>query len=464
LPDSGINKWRINLLKSVQRMRPGFLVIISFTAASVIGAALLTLPAASTGEPLAPMDALFTATSAVCVTGLVVVDTGTAFTGFGKTVILALIQLGGLGVMTFSVFLFLFLGKGVGMKQRWVVTETFTAAPLGDIRSLIKSIFIFTIVFEFLGALSLFLFWNRELPAMQAIHKGVFHSVSAFCNAGFATFGDSLMRYAASAWVNTTLMLLIIAGGIGYPVMYEFRNRIMYKKGRRRPPISLHSKMVISTSAFLIFAGSAVIYLAERSGQLAHLSTKGRLFASLFQSVTARTAGFNTLDIAMLNPVTLFILVMLMFVGASPGSCGGGVKTTTLAVFAAIFKTKITGRKSTSLFMRSIPEDIVSRALAVFILAVLVVTAGVVLLLLTEMGTGRSGNEYFLAYLFEAVSAFGTVGLSTGITPALSTGGKGVIIVMMLLGRVGLLTVAYIITRREEASHYTYAEEKVMIG
>ncbi len=454
----------MNLLKSVQRMRPGFIVIVSFTAAALIGAALLTLPAASKGDPLSPVDALFTATSAVCVTGLTVVDIGTYFTGFGKTVILVLIQLGGLGVMTFSVFLFLFLGKGVGMRQRWIVTETLTSTPLRDIRSLIRSIFIFTLVIEGLGASSLFLFWYRDMPAMQAVNKSVFHAVSAFCNAGFATFRASFIQYASSAWLNVTIMLLIIAGGLGFPVIYEFRNRIMYKRRRRKPPLSLHAKMVLSTTAFLILAGSTVIYLTERSGQLALLSPKGQLLTSLFQSVTARTAGFNTLDIARLNPVTSFILVMLMFVGASPGSCGGGVKTTTLAVFAAIFRTKITGRKSISLFTRSIPEDTVLRALAVFILAVMVITIGVVMLLLTEMDTARSGNEYFLAYLFEAVSAFGTVGLSMGITPALTGAGKVVIIVMMMLGRVGLLTVAYIITRGERTNLYTYAEEKVMIG
>ncbi|MBU8922967.1 MAG: TrkH family potassium uptake protein [Bacteroidales bacterium] len=454
----------MRVFTSIQRMRPGLLVIISFTLAAVIGAILLALPAASVGDPLSAVDALFTATSAVCVTGLVVVETGSHFTMFGKSVILALIQLGGLGLMTFSVFLFLFLGKGLGTRQRWIMTETFTPAPIKKIRKLIRSIFVFTFVAEGIGAASLFFFWYREMPFKQALYHSVFHSVSAFCNAGFSTYRESFVQYQGDVWLNMTIMVLIVAGGIGFPVIYELRNRLFNRNVKRRPAVSLHTKMVIATTVILVLAGWSLILLSESKGEISSISIKDKLLTTLFQSVTARTAGFNTLDISRLAPGTLFMLVMLMFVGASPGSCGGGIKTTSLAVFMAIFKSKIAGRRNMSLFKRTIPDDVISRALAVFILAVLVVTAGLISLLITEMTTNHAGNEYFLSYLFEAVSAFGTVGLSMGITSSLTEAGKLVIIMLMMVGRVGLLTVAYVVTRAEHGRPFKYAGEKVMVG
>ncbi len=448
----------------VQRMRPGSLVIISFLIAAFSGALLLAMPISSTGDSLPVVDALFTSTSAICVTGLIVVDTGSQFTIFGKGVILLLIQLGGLGVMTFSVFLFLFLGKSLGIRERWIVTETFTPAPIRDVRKLISSIFIFTFIAEGLGALSLFLFWYNDLGFSHAVRKAVFHSVSAFCNAGFSTYRTSFIDFRTSAWLNTTIILLIIAGGLGFPVIYEFRNRIRYRREHRRVPVSLHTKMVLSTTAVLILTGWVLIFIFEMGGELSSLSIKGKLFAALFQSVTARTAGFNTLDIPLMGPAALFVIVMLMFAGASPGSCGGGIKTTSVAVFFAILKDKFRGRHVISMFRRTIPDDMIARTLSIFFLAVLVVTAGLILLLVTEMDSMRSGSEFFLAYLFEAVSAFATVGLSMGITSALTAGGKIVLIVLMLLGRVGLLTVAYVITRQEHGRLFKYVEERVMIG
>ncbi len=445
-------------------MRPGFLVIISFLVAALIGASLLALPVASTADPLGIVDALFTATSAICVTGLIVVDTGSQFTIFGKTVILILIQLGGLGVMTFSVFFFLFLGKRMGIRRRWIVTDAFTPAPIRDVGKLISSIFIFTLIAEAVGALSLFLFWYQDLGFSHALRKGVFHSVSAFCNAGFSTYRTSFIDFRASAWLNSTIMILIIAGGLGFPVIYEFRNRIRYWREHKRVPVSLHTKMVLSATVILILTGAVMIFLFDRGGEFSTLTLRGRIFASLFQSVTARTAGFNTLDISMMAPAALFVIVMLMFIGASPGSCGGGIKTTSIAVFVAILRDKFRGRQVISMFRRTIPDEMIARTLSIFFLAVLVVTAGLILLLVTEMDTINSGNGFFLAYLFEAVSAFATVGLSMGVTGTLTVGGKLVIIVLMLLGRVGLLTVAYVVTRQEHGRMFRYVEEKVMIG
>ncbi len=448
----------------LQKMPPAALVIFSYFAAALIGTLLLTLPVASTGDGLSVIDGLFTATSGICVTGLVVIDTGTQLTTFGKTVLLILIQMGGLGVMTFSVFLFLFLGRGLGLRGRWIITETFTATPVPDIKSLLKAVFLFTVIVEAIGTILLFQFWRAEMDSNQALFTGLFHSVSAFCNAGFSFFSTSFMNYRGSALLNLTIMILIVVGGIGFPVMYSFASRVRRWKEMRRVPLTLHLRIVVWTTGTLILVGSALMFLLERSHALEALPWHEKIFASFFQSITARTAGFNTLDIPMLGGATLFILILLMFVGASPGSCGGGIKTTSLAVMAAIFASKIRGKDSVSIFHRTIPEETVSRALSIFILAVVTVTAGLVILLITQMGTIYPSKEYFLAYLFEAVSAFGTVGLSMGVTPTLTTAGKAVIIVLMLLGRVGLLTVAYVVTRRERVTLFRYAEEKVMIG
>ncbi len=455
---------RRKLRKRVQRMQPGYFVIISFTVAALVGALLLSLPIASTGERLSPIDALFTSTSAICVTGLIVVDTGSQFTVFGKCVIMLLIQLGGLGVMTFSVFLFIFLGKGLGTRQRWIVTESFTSTPIKHVGRLIKSIFVFTLAVELVGTFFLFTFWRGRMAAGDALFTSLFHSISAFCNAGFSFFSSSFIEYRTSVLLNLTVMILIVAGGLGFPVMYEFLMRIRYRREHRRVPLSLHSRMVISTTFLLIIAGAVMIFLLELDGRIAGLSWGGKVWTSFFQSVTARTAGFNTLDMQALGPATLFMIVLLMFIGASPGSCGGGIKTTSLAVFAALIKSRFHGSEAVSIYKRTLPAETVSRALSVFILAVLTVTIGLILLLVMQIGSPKSGSEYFLAYLFETVSAFATVGLSMGVTSSLTTAGKFVIIILMLLGRVGLLTVAYVITRRGPEALYRYAEEKVMIG
>jgi trk system potassium uptake protein TrkH len=450
--------------KTVQKMPPAAIVVFSYLAAALTGTILLTLPAASTGEPLSLVDGLFTATSGICVTGLIVVDTSTQFTIFGKTVLLILIQMGGLGVMTFSVFLFLFLGRGMGLKGRWIISESFTATPIREIRSLLKAIFLFTFVMEALGTVFLYMFWRHEMASPKALFTGLFHSVSAFCNAGFSFFDTSFIAYRGSALLNGTVLTLIVVGGIGFPVMYELLQRVRYRERFHRRPFSLHMRMVLWTTLILIVSGAFLVFALERSHALGSLPWYEKVLTSLFQSITARTAGFNTLDIPKLGGATLFILVMLMFVGASPGSTGGGIKTTSLAVMAAILGNKIRGKDSVSIFRRTIPEETVSRALSIFILAVVTITAGLIVLLITQMGATYSSKEFFLAYLFEAVSAFGTVGLSMGVTPTLTSAGKVVIIVLMLLGRVGLLTVAYVVTRRERVTLFRFAEEKVMIG
>jgi trk system potassium uptake protein TrkH len=449
------------LAKHLQHMNPAMIIIYSYIIADLMGTLLLSLPASSTGDPISLINAFFTASSALCVTGLTVVDVGATFTGFGHSIIMTLIEIGGLGVMTFSVLFFVFLGRGFSTHGRWIITESFTATPVKNMKSLLKSIFLFTFIVETAGAAILFFEWRGEMTGPSALFAGVFHSVSAFCNAGFSLFERNLVGYRENVLVNVVICSLIVLGGIGFPVIYEFINRIRTIRSRQRRSLSLHTRTVLSTTAVLIASGAALIFILERSNQLAGLSIKGKILASLFQSITARTAGFNTLDIGSLTIATLFILIILMFVGASPGSCGGGIKTTSLAVLGAILNDRIRGRHSASVFKRTLPDETVSKALSIFILAVIVLTVGLVFLLITQPGTPR---ESFLTYLFEAVSAFGTVGLSMGITSSLTVLGKLIVIMIMLLGRVGLLTVAYVVTSKRVVAPYRYSEEKIMIG
>jgi len=449
------------LAKHFQKMNPAMIIIYAYLIADLLGTLLLSLPVSSTGGPVSLIDAFFTATSALCVTGLAVVDVGTTYTVFGKSVIMTLIEIGGLGVMTFSVLFFLFLGRGFSTRGRWIINESFTATPVRHVTGLLKSIVLFTVVVETIGASLLFLEWRREMAAPSALFAGVFHSVSAFCNAGFALFDTSFVRYRGSILLNAVICSLIVLGGIGFPVIHEFISRVGTIRTVARRAWSLHTRSVLATTLILILSGAALVFVLERNNQIAGLSLKDKILASFFQSITARTAGFNTLDIGSLTVATLFILIILMFVGASPGSCGGGIKTTSLVVLVAILNDRIRGKHSASIFKRTIPDETVSKALSIFILAVITVTVGIVLLLITQPAPPR---ESFLTYVFEAVSAFGTVGLSMGITPALTVVGKLIIIMIMLLGRVGLLTVAYVVTSRRVVAPYRYAEEKIMIG
>lgn len=437
------------------------MIIFSYLVVALVGTLLLSLPPSTIGSPISLIDAFFTATSALCVTGLAVVDIGTTFTVFGQSVIMALMEIGGLGVMTFSVIFFLFLGRGFSTRGRWIITESFTATPVRSIRSLLKSIFFFTCLVEVTGAILLYFQWRGEMSVSSALFAGFFHSISAFCNAGFSLFGTSFVQYQGSILLNATICSLIVLGGLGFPVIYEFQSRVRTFRSKQRKVFSLHTRTVLTTTSILIVAGAAMIFLLEHGGQLSGLSSRDRILASVFQSITARTAGFNTLDIGALTVDTLFILIILMFVGASPGSCGGGIKTTSLAVLVAILNDRIRGRHSASIFKRTIPDETVSKALSIFILAVIALTIGLIALLMTQSAPPR---ETFLTYLFETVSAFGTVGLSMGVTPSLNVIGKLIIIVIMLLGRVGLLTVAYVVTSRRVVAPYRYSEEKVMIG
>lgn len=455
------------ILDRLKKFSPAQALMFYYAAAILAGALLLATPMAVRGEPLSFLDALFTATSAQCVTGLTVVDTGTRLSLFGQGVLLLLIQVGGLGIMTFSVYLFIYLRVGVSARGRWLINETLMHTPVSSWRELIKGIFVMTVVIEVAGAALLSFAFIPKLGLWPGLYSALFHSISAFCNAGFSLFPDSLVGFRDNPLVNATVMALIILGGIGFLVIRELlqvglmRNRKKAKKTR----LSLHTKIVLVTTAFLIVFGAVVIGLLESHGALAGMSALEGFWVALFQSVTARTAGFNSIDMSTLRVPTLFLMLFLMFVGASPGSAGGGVKTTSLALFFAIFTSRLKGSPHTTLFRRKIPDEAITKALVLVILAIIIIGLALFgLLIVQDIGLSHEYPREFLSYVFEAFSAFGTVGLSIGATSELNASGKVIVILLMFVGRVGLLTMAFAIAGRTKRFATRYAEENIMIG
>lgn len=427
------------------------------------------LPGMTTHGSISYVDALFTSTSAVCVTGLIVKDTGGDFTRLGQWVILSLIQLGGLGIMTFSTIFLLILGKQPSLRQDSLLEGSFAHSPTENLHTLIVSVLVFTFAVELMGAACYFLQWTHEFPVNDAMFISLFHAVSAFCNAGFCLFSDSFTRYQGHILINLNTIFLIVIGGIGFLVLLEFYQRYGQNKGkngRQGRALSLHTKLTLLTTLILIVAGALFFFFVEYDDILKDMNFSKGILISIFQSVTARTAGFNTVDFGLLSNSMLFFFIILMFIGASPGSCGGGIKTTTAAIFFALVRSQLRGEIHTRIMNRTIPKASVTRAVAVVISSCLVITVMVVILLLTQLG-GTSHVEsrgMFLEYLFEAVSAFGTVGLSMGKTSSLDAVGKLVIIVLMFVGRLGPLTLAFSIRPREIAAELRYSEENVMIG
>ncbi len=443
---------------------PGRAPILGFLLLIGIGTLLLMLPAASADAPIGFIDALFTATSAGCVTGLIVMDTGTAFSGFGEGVILLLIQTGGLGIMTISTLFLMIAGRRTGLMGRMVIHDTFTQKRNLNPGDIVRNVILMACSLELIGAVILFFCFLPDHGAGRAVYLAVFHAVSAFCNAGFSLFPDSLMGYAEHWVVNLTVCFLIIAGGIGFLVLSELKRMFPFGK-RSWSRLSLHSKLVISTSLILWGAGTLLFLMMEWHNTLAPLSIPDRFLAAFFQSVTTRTAGFNTLAIENLSSGALFLIIVFMFIGACPGSCGGGVKTTTVGSLFLLGISRLRGHKFPRIFYRTIPMTSVWRAINVVMLSTGIIVFSLMLLLAGELGAlspalSRSG---FLDLFFEAVSAFGTVGLSTGVTGGLTPFGKLVITAEMFIGRLGPLVIGIAISRQIN-SRYHYAEEEIMIG
>ena len=445
------------------RLRSGELLLISYLCAIAVGTILLSLPFATLNGDLPVIDALFTSTSAVCVTGLTVVDTGTVFTLFGKIVILLMIQLGGLGIMTFSVLMFLTVGRLPALRDRWIMESMYSPNLKVRIWDLIKAVFIFTIICEATGAVLLSAGWiTRGFSPGDAIWYGVFHSVSAFCNAGFAFFKDSLVGYRGDWLISLTVCGLIILGGIGFSVMYELST---WNRTVRRRKLSLNTRLVLWTTLFLLLSGTALLFFSEWNNSLKGLPLNEKVLACFFQSTTARTAGFNTIDISYLCNASLLVLILMMFVGTSPGSCGGGVRTTSLALLIALFVNRMKGNSMVNIGGRTVPEKTIKKMISLVMLAGLVISINTLLLLLTqtEEYLNPLQRDLFVQYLFETVSALGTVGLSMGITASLNFVGKLLIIAIMLIGRVGLVTLAYELVHEGAEVQLEYAAEEVML-
>jgi trk system potassium uptake protein TrkH len=429
---------------------------LGFALIILLGAQLLTLPIASAdGQPTRWIDALFTATSATCVTGLVVVDTGTYYSTFGQLVILALIQVGGLGFMTMATLFTLFLKRRVSLREKLILQEALNQTSLEGIVRLVRKVLIYAVTIEAVGAALFTIRFLFDMSPGRAAYYGVFHAVSFFNNAGFDLIGQfrSLTPYVGDPLVNLVTMALIVLGGLGFVVLDDV---VGFRKKRR---LSLHSKVVLSMTAFLIVFGTIVIFIFEYTNPLTMkpLGFGEKLLAAMMQSVSPRTAGVNTLDIGSLRQATQFFIVILMFIGASPGSTGGGIKTTTFtALLGAVF-AMIRGKDDVVLFQYRLAQERVYKAITVTLFSLALVVTATMILSTTE-------DRPFLKLLFEVTSAFGTVGLTTGITTTLTLAGKIIIVLMMFIGRLGPLTLTYALAPKPGRVLYRQAEGKIIIG
>ncbi len=443
--------------------RPGRILIFSYITAIIIASLILYIPLLSSSGDLSYIDSLFTATSALCVTGLIVVDTGKAFNTGGQIFIMLLLEVGGLGIMTLSTFFFYLLGRGISSKTRTILYSTYTPTPHGEVRSLLKSIIKYALTIEAIGTILLTISWARDFNPIKAFYLAMFHSVSAFTNSGFSLFTDSLMGYKDNYLTNFAFYSLIFLGGLGFLTLLNLSHR---GKSGRKPKILLNTRLVLIVSGVLIIGGAIAFALLEYGNTLSGLNLKDIALISLFQSITTRTAGFNSVQISQLTNATLLIFIFLMFIGASPGSCGGGIKTTTLGVLAALIFNRLRGGERVNLMGRTLPSQVVIRAVSILVVGVIVIFTFTFLLMITQLPEVSYGQSkgLFLEYLFEAVSAFGTVGLSMGITGNLNTIGKLLIIMLMIIGRIGPLSMAYAIAKTQTKYQLEYAEEEVMIG
>ncbi|MCM3269459.1 TrkH family potassium uptake protein [Paenibacillus elgii] len=450
-------------MKSIAKkieLTPPQILVIGFAAIILLGATLLSLPISSaSGQPTLFIDALFTATSATCVTGLVVVDTGSHYSMFGQIIIISLIQVGGLGFMTMSTLFAFVLRKRISLKERLILQEAMNQGSMEGIVRLIRRVLVYSLTIEFTAAVIFSIRWSFDFGISKGIYFGIFHAISFFNNAGFDLFGSvvapftSLTTYADDWIVNIVSMGLIILGGIGFVVMSDV---VDYRKHKR---LSLHSKVVLSATGLLIVVGAIVIFIFEFTNQktLGSLNWSGKILASFFQSVSPRTAGANSVDIGAMRQASQFFIIILMFIGASPGSTGGGIKTTTFTTLIGAMIAMIRGKEDIVLFHYRLGKDRILKAITLTMIALFLVIFVTMLLTTTE-------NQSFLKLLFEVTSAFGTVGLTMGVTPDLSFFGKIMISLTMFAGRLGPLTLAYALGPKAEKELYRYPEGKITIG
>lgn len=452
----------MNMIKNPldMKMTPPQILVSGFAVIILLGGILLSLPVSSrSGLGMPFLDAVFTATSATCVTGLIVVDTGTHFNVFGQLVLLTLIQIGGLGFMTMATLIAMAFKKKISLKERLILQEAMNQNTIEGIVRLIRKVVLYSLAIEFCGMLLFTVRWMFDMPFSKALYYGFFHAVSFFNNAGFDIFGPisgpftSITSYVNDPIISFTGSMLIVLGGLGFIVISELLEFRVRKK------LSLHTKVVLSMTSFLIILGAIVIFIFEftNTKTLASLNWSGKIWGSIFQSITPRTAGANSLDIAGLRQATQFFMVILMFIGASPGSTGGGIKTTTFAILLGAMIAMIRGKQDIVLFRNRLAQDRIFKAITLTLIAMFLV-------LFTTMVLSTTEDKNFLMILFEVTSAFGTVGLSMGLTPYLSDIGKVMIIFMMFIGRLGPITLAYALGPKPEKELYRYPEGKITIG
>jgi trk system potassium uptake protein TrkH len=445
-----------------RHLTPARIFVLSFAAVILAGGILLWVPFSATKDHLRFVDALFTSTSAVCVTGLVVIDVGKDLTTWGQVITIFLFQIGGLGIITFSTVFFVLMGRGISFKGREIIQSTFLHTPRRDFIMIAKMVLWFTFVIESLGVLFLFIRFSMDFPPGTALYHAVYNAISAFNNCGYSLFSNNLMGYQGDPIVNLTIMGLIVHGGIGFIVQYEV---LYWLKGAQKR-LSVHTKIVLIATTILILSGAFLFYLFERNHIIKDVPVLTKILASFFQSVTPRTAGFNTVDIGLLTNATILLMIVLMFIGASPGSTGGGVKTTSAALLVMLMWNRLKGNLDLNIFNRTVPREIVSRSISIIFASALSIAIITSVLLIAGGGrlTPTESRHFFVEYLFDTVSAFGTVGLSMGVTPKLNDIQKYALILMMFVGRVGPLTLAFSLSRGAGGKSLTYAEEGVMVG
>ena len=447
------------------RLSPPQLFVLSFLVLVLIGTlGFQFLPGLYTGRSLNWLESVFTATSAVCVTGLIVVDTSEFFSFWGQLYLLLLIQLGGLGMIAFASTIIVALGRRISLQQE-SLTLPVEAVPQINHRQLIKDVAVFTFTIEGIGAVLLYLSWISQLGFVGAIWPAIFHSVSAFCNAGFSTFGNSLMDMQRNPFCIFIISGLIISGGLGFLTIEEIRQAIRSRSQDVRYRPSLHSRLVIWTTIVLLFGAWPLFTFLEWNASLKTLPVFDKLTNGFFLSVTARTAGFNSVDYSKTSEPTCFLTILLMTIGGSPGSTAGGMKTTTFAMLGLVAWSRMRGLRTTTVWNRSIREETTNRTIGLVVIAIGVVILASLLLTILEFDPLVRG--YFLGHLFEVVSAFNTVGLSMGITPTdkYRVGSQILLIFLMFVGRVGPLTFASAMAvRYAKSGNFRYAYEDVTVG
>lgn len=447
-------------LFNIIRSSPALATLISFSMVIVIGAMLLTLPISMVAiEKVSFIDSLFISASATCVTGLSTVDIGTYYTRFGQFIVLLLIQTGGIGIITLALSLPIIMGSQTSFTQTMTIKDLTGVRTIREVLVIAKAVVVSTFTIEAVGAIGLF-FADKGIESLPIrIFSAIFHSISAFCNAGFSIFPHNLEGYAHNYGYITTIMFLIVLGGLGFPVtsnLYNFvKERIIFK---RRYNLSFHTKIVLTTTSGLIIVTTLLFLILEWNNSLSSLTFGSKLINSLFMAITPRTAGFNTISLVGISSATILVMIVMMFIGASPSSTGGGIKTTTFATMLFTIRALIHNREDVEAFRRTIPISSIYRALNVAFISFAIICVSIFFLSLTEK------DKDLIKIIFEVFSAFGTVGLSLGITSHLSVAGKIIIILTMLIGRIGPLTVAIIFTKKKVSGSYKYPEDHIIIG